>query len=485
MKKTGTIKYNFIMNSLLTASSVIFPLITYPYASRVIEPKGVGLVSFASSTIAYFSMFAQLGIPTYGIRICAQVRDDKEKLSRTVHEIMFINLLTCLITYIAFFAAIFFIPKYYANKELFYVMGILILCNSIGAEWLYKGLELYGYITIRSVVFKFIALIAMFLFVRTKDDYIIYGAISILAMAGSNIINFFNLRKYIICRPLKGYNLRQHLRPIAIFFAMSIAVTVYTNMDNIMLGFIKGEVENGYYDAAVKIKMILVGFVASLGTVLMPRLSYYVEQGKTDEIYNITKKSLCFVMLLSVPLCLYFILFAGPSIDLLSGKLFVNSVLPMRLIMPTLIFIGFTNIMGMQLLVPLKKERYVLYSEIAGAVVNIVINIILIPKFGACGAAIGTVLAEIMVFLVQLYYSRDIVGSIITKLPYFKMITALLFSVASSVWTLLVLDGSFVTLVLSALLFFVSYVAILLLLKEPLVCELWRQTAGFLKHRTR
>lgn len=169
-------------------------------------------------------------------------------------------------------------------------MGSLILFNTIGVEWLYKGLEQYSYITVRSIVFKFIALLAMFLLVHEKEDYVIYGGITIFAAAGSNFLNFINLRKYIYLRPMGEYNFRQHIKPISVFFAMSIATTIYTNMDNVMLGFIKGTTENGYYDAAVKIKNILVSFVSSLGTVLLPRVSYYIETGEKEEFSRITKR---------------------------------------------------------------------------------------------------------------------------------------------------------------------------------------------------
>ena len=472
MTKIKSVKFNFIMNSILTASAMIFPIITYPYVSRILQPEGIGTVSFANSVITYFSMFAQLGIPMYGIRACAKVRDDKEKLTRTVQEIMMINMITCLIVYIAFFCFLYFVPQFRQEKTLYLIMGSLILFNTIGVEWLYKGLEQYSYITVRSIVFKFIALLAMFLLVHEKEDYVIYGGITIFAAAGSNFLNFINLRKYIYLRPMGEYNFRQHIKPISVFFAMSIATTIYTNMDNVMLGFIKGTTENGYYDAAVKIKNILVSFVSSLGTVLLPRVSYYIETGEKEEFSRITKKALNFVFLLSVPLCVYFIIFARPSIYLLSGTMFENSILPMRLIMPTLVFIGLTNIIGLQILVPLGKENQVLYSEIAGAVVNIIVNMFLIPRMGAAGAAIGTVLAEIMVFIVQVYALKDVVVKILKKISYWKIAIALVLASFVSVWVNSMNWGNFLILLFSALLFFGVYVLTLIIFREKLVKEI-------------
>lgn len=480
-KKVKSVKFNFIMNSILTASSMIFPLITYPYVSRILQPQGIGSVSFANSVVTYFSMFAQLGIPTYGIRACAKVRDDKEMLSRTVQEILLINMITCIIVYIAFACSLVLVPAFRQEKILYIVMGSMILFNTIGVEWLYKSLEQYSYITVRSLIFKFIAVVAMFLLIHQKEDYVIYGGITIFAAVGSNIMNFINLRKFIYLRPMRYYNFKRHIKPISVFFAMSIATTVYTNMDNVMLGFMRGTTENGYYDAAVKIKNILVGFVASLGTVLMPRVSYYIEVGEKKEFYRITKKALKFVYLLATPLCLYFILFAAPSIYLISGDLFAPSIPPMRLIMPTLIFIGLTNIIGLQMLVPMGRENQVLYSEIAGAIINLIINSILIPRLGAAGAAIGTVAAEVTVFIVQVMALKKVVIPILCKLPYWKNILALLGGGIASVWVLFLNLGSFITLAVSAVLFFGVYAVVLLLLKESLAWEIFGQMIKILK----
>lgn len=483
MAKIKSVKFNFIMNSILTVSAMIFPIITYPYVSRILQPGGIGTVSFANSVITYFSMFAQLGIPTYGIRACARVRDDKEKLSRTVQEILLINLITCFAVYIVYGMSLYLVPQFRQEKTLFIIMGTLILFNSIGAEWLYKGLEQYSYITVRSIIFKFIAVIAMFCLIHQKEDYVVYGGITIFAAAGSNVLNLFNLRKYIYLHPVKNYNFRQHLRPISVFFAMSIATTVYTNMDSVMLGFIKGTTENGYYDAAVKIKNILVGFVASLGTVLLPRVSYYIEIGLKQEFERITQKALKFVFLLACPLCVYFIIFARPSIYLLSGELFENAVLPMQIIMPTLIFIGMTNIIGLQILVPLGREKQVLYSEIVGAVINIIVNCALIPEYGAAGAAAGTLMAEISVMIVQVFVLREVVLPNLKTMPYGKLLAALVLGslLAGSIY--LVSMNYFLTLLCSAVVFFFVYYLVLVLMKESLVMELSEQVLGKLRRK--
>lgn len=463
---------NFVMNAILTMSQFLFPLITFPYISRILLPTGTGKVSFATSVVSYFALFAQLGIPTYGIRACAKVRDDRKALERTVQELFLINLIMSILAYIVLFLAIAFVPRMRQEKALFLIVGLTILFNAIGMEWLYKALEQYTYITVRSIIFKLIAVVAMFVLVHEQKDYVIYGGISILAAYASNVFNFFHAHKYVSIKPVGSYNFRQHLKPIVIFFAMSCAATIYTNLDTVMLGFMTSDAEVGYYNAAVKIKSILVSVVTSLGVVLLPRASYYVECKLMDKFCRITHVALNFVILISVPLTVYFILFAKEGIFFLSGAEYEASIVPMQIIMPTLLFIGLTNIMGIQTLIPLGKEKVVLYSEIAGAVADLLLNVALIPSMASAGAAIGTVVAEGVVFAVQFWALRKEVLSSYQKVRYGTIVLALALAIASCLWVKTTALGSFASLLVSAILLFAVYGGVLVLRKEPLAWQM-------------
>ncbi len=483
MEKQKSIKLNFIMNAILTMSNFIFPLITFPYVSRILLPVGTGKVSFATSLISYFSMFAQLGIPTYGVRACAKVRDDREALTRTAHELLFINLIMSAISYVALTIALITVPRLREDRLLYIIVSMTILLTSIGMEWLYKALEQYTYITIRSVIFKLIALIAMFLLIHQESDYVIYGGISIFAASVSNIFNFINVHRYIDMKPVGHYNLRQHIKPIMVFFGMSVATTIYTHMDTVMLGFMTTDEDVGYYNAATRIKSILVSIVTSLGTVLLPRASYYVEHKLMDDFKRITHKALDFVFLLASPLMLYFMLYATQGIYFLSGYAYTGSIVPMQIIMPTLLFIGLTNILGIQILVPLGREMMVLYSEIAGAVVNIIVNVMLIPRMASSGAAIGTVAAEFTVLVVQLWALRKEVGPTLLSISYWKIILGLVLGTAGSYWFVQFGYGNFITLLVTACLFFGIYGLVLLITREQLVMEEFNQAINWLSKR--
>lgn len=472
MSEKKSLKVNFIMNTILTMSAFVFPLISFPYVSRILLPEGTGKVSFATSLISYFVMFAQLGIPTYGVRACAKVRDDKHLLSKTAHELLIINLVMTVISYVALAGALIFVPRLREDRLLYIVVSLTIFFTTIGMEWLYKALEQYTYIALRSIIFKAVALLAMFLLVHEKKDYVIYGGISILASSASFVMNFFHARKYIFMRPMGGYDFRPHLKAVMVFFAMSCASTIYTHLDTVMLGFMDTDTTVGYYNAAVRIKNILVSIVTSLGTVLLPRAAYYVEHKLWDQFRDISRKALNFTVVAATPMMLYFILFARDGIFLLSGEEYAGSILPMQLAMPTLLFIGISNILGIQILVPMGKETSVLWSIIAGAVVDLVLNIVLIPTFGASGAAAANMIAEGTVMVVQIVMLRKEVMPSLKKIQYWKVLAALAVGAAASFWVASLRLGSFLSLALSAVLFFAAYGATLLITGERMLRDL-------------
>ena len=400
------------MNCILTASSMIFPLLSYPYVSKILQPEGMGKVAFANSFIAYFAMIAMLGIPTYGIRACAKVRDDKKALSKVVWQLLSVNLIMTIVTYVLFGICLFALPRVSSEKALFTWMSLSILLQALGVEWLFKALEEYSYITVRSLLFKAAALVLMFLCIHEKEDYVIYGILTLAAAMGSNLCNLYYMRRFVA--PMEKENpatgiygfcrdaIKAHIKPISVFFAMTAATTIYTNLDVVMLNFMQGDVQTGYYSCAVKIKGVLVSFVTALGAVLLPRMSYYAEKKNDREFNRLIKKAFLFVAATSIPLCIFFIFFAKGSILILSGETFLPAVFPMQIIMPTLVLIGFSNLMGIQILVPLGMEKQVLYSEIMGALTDLCLNLWLIPSMGAAGAAIGTLVAEAVVLLYQI-----------------------------------------------------------------------------------
>jgi len=396
-----------LMNALLTLSSIIIPVITLPYVTRVLGAEGVGRVYFASSVVAGFAMFAELGIPVYGVRACARVRDDRAELSRTVREIMMINLISCIAVYICFAVLIHTVPRFTEDRLLLTIMSSTMILNCVGAEWLYKAIEKYTYITVRSLTFKLIALIAMFVMVRDESDYVIYGAITIFAASASNILNLCSLHMFADLKPAGRHDLARHLPGMLMLFALAAATTIYTNLDLAILDFMKGDAEAGLYGVSVKIKLVIVSLITSVSAVLLPRNSFYYEKNRREEFYSLIARTMKAVITVSVPVALAFMIFARQCIYVLAGDSFSGAVMPMIIIMPSVVFIGISNIIGIQMLVPAGCERTVVAAAVIGAVVDLILNLILIPRFASSGAAAATLAAEICVTAYMLYSVRD------------------------------------------------------------------------------
>ena len=476
-----SVKKNYILNILLTVSSILFPLITFPWVSRILQPAGMGKVTFATSFVAYFGIIAKMGIPTYGVRACARVRNDREELSRVAQELLTINLGMSIVAYAGLAGSMLLVPRVREDWQLFAIIGTTILLDAVGMEWLYGALEQYTYITIRSLIFKVIALGATFLLVRQPDDILIYGGITIFATSASNILNLINAHRFITFRRVGGYNFRRHWKAIAIFFAMACATTVYTNLDAIMLGFMKTDADVGYYNAAVKVKKVLVGVVTALGTVLLPRLSYYIERGETENFRTTTRKALRFEILAAVPVAVYFMLFARDAVLLLSGPAYLEAVLPMQIIMPTVLLIGLTNVLGIQMLVPLGREKTVLYSVVLGAVVDLLLNAILIPLYGAAGAAAGTLAAEAAVLAVQYRALRENVRDAFRSFPWGWLAIGVILSSGAGIWVRFTGLGTLPGMIVSAVCFFGVYIGFLLWRKEEIVCDALNSIGRFVR----
>lgn len=478
-KKTKTydvksVKYNFLMNIILKVSMFLFPLITFPYVSRVLGPGGTGKVSLATSVISYATMFATLGIPTYGIRACAQCRDDKKQLSKTVHELLIICILGLLVTYTVLIIVILCVPKLSQEKTLFFLMSSSLVLSSIGVEWFYQGIEQYKYITIRNIVFKFIALLMMFIFIHSSEDYILYGGITVLGTVGSNFLNLFKLRDYITLKPFKNYNIKKHIRPSLNFFLLTVASTIYSNLDTAMIGFITNNEEVGYYNASVKVRSILLSLVNALSTVLLPRISSYIKDKAYENYNKIINTSINIILFLSIPLTAFFIVESENTILLLAGKDYTPAIASMVIIMPTLIVAGLNNLTGIQVLGSMGLEKYTVISTSSAAIIDIILNSALIPVYGASGAAFSTLIAEIFAFIIQLYfiYTRS-KKEIVIKFDFVNISKIIIATFLGTVFALLLRNALstcsiMLSFICSAFVFGLIYIGVLLIVHEEI-----------------
>ena len=472
-RKIHSIKYNFLMNILLTVSQIIFPIVTLPYVLRTLQVAGNGKVAFATSFAQYFILTASLGIPTYGIRECAKVRDDKNKLEEIVHDLLTINGVMTIIVSIVYYVSVFTVPRLKVDSVLFSIYGLNVILNMFSVEWLYRALEQYDYITVRSIVFKLISLVLMFWLVHKPEDYIIYGGINVFATTGSYIFNFIRLRKIVSWNWKYKPDFKRHIKPIAVLFGQVIAVSIYTNLDTVMLGFITDDTFVGYYNTAAKVKVLLYSCISALANVLLPRMSYYINKGKEAEFKKLMVKALNATLIISVPTCLFFILFARDTIQIIAGNNYEYSIRTMQILCAAIIPMGITGILGTQILTPLNREKKVLISVAAGAVVDFILNLLWIKTYKANGAAFATTITEYIVLLVQLYFAKDILKGTYKELSIVKVTIA---TIVSTVFALLFSRFNITYIIMGiatkGIVFFGIYSFIMIAFKEPLIMNL-------------
>ena len=385
---------NTIYNTVKSAFSIIYPLISFPYISRVLQTDNIGKVDFAHSIVSYFSMFASLGISTYAIRECSRVRENKEELGKTASEILSLNLASTFIAYFGLLILLLFARSMDNYRTLIIIQSSTILFTTIGADWLNSAMEDFRYITIRTIGMQLLALLLMFIFVRRPEDYIIYAVITVVSASGASIINVFYRRKYCRTRPTFHLNARKHLPPIILMFSIIISQTVYTSSDKTILGLIRGDHEVGLYGTAVRIYNLVNQVIASIMIVLMPQLS--AQFGKKDypEINKSLAYALNYILVLGIPCVCGIVIIAPQLICFLVGETYIEAALSMRILCValTLSFIG--GWIGNLMFLPSGREKWCLIGCIAGAVTNIVLNLVLIPLWGLNAAALTTAISE-------------------------------------------------------------------------------------------
>jgi len=397
-----SLKLNFFYNIILQISKVIFPLITAPYIARVLEPDGVGLANFAGTYAGYFALFASLGLPMYGIREIAKIGNNITKQTTFVSEVISLTIFTTIICSLLFLSSLFFIPQLNENFIIFAISALGLFITPLRIDWYFQGKEEFGYITLRSLVIKVISIICLFIFVHEKNDLIKFVIINAACTSINEIWNYIKLYNYGI-HPFITLNFKQHLKPLLILFSSSIAISIYTVLDTLMLGFMTSYEEVAYYNSAIHISKTILPLATSLAAVVMPRMSFYLGENNWNEIKLLLSKSLSVVSFLSFPLAFALIAIAPTFIPLFYGEQFIGAILPLQILSGVIIAIGFNNLFGVQILVGLGKDKLFLYAVLVGTFTNLFMNIVFISKWGAIGASISSIVAETLILLFEIW----------------------------------------------------------------------------------
>ena len=399
--KKKSIAVNAIFNIMKTCASIVFPLITYPYVVRRLAVKDMGDIEFARSIINYVNLIAGLGIANYAIREGAKLRENREKLNQFANQMFSINLVMTFIALIGLGLLYCFTPYLQPYGKILAIFSLITLGTTFMVDWINSIYEDFVYITIRNVIIQFISMILMLLLIKDEGDTLIYVAILTFSSVGSAIPNWLYIRKYCRLRFTLKCDLKKHLKPILLLFAISAATVIYVNVDATMIKVMKGSYDNGIYSAAVKVYNIFKNLVSAIIIVTVPRLSAMTTQKDSTESKKLMKLIFNVVLAIVLPLCLLSGLLSKDIILFIASKKYIQAGNALKILSVSLVFSSMASFMTTSVLLPNGKEKYILRASVISAVVNFTLNFWFIPKLSFIGAAITTMLAEFVMFTVS------------------------------------------------------------------------------------
>lgn len=405
MKRTR-LGWNMLLYAIKSSMGVLFPLITYPYISKVLGVEQLGHNDFAKSIISYFVMFAGLGIFTYAVREGAKVRNDSKASTKLFSELYSINCLSTAISYAMLFMTIGIVAKLWEYKWLLLIYSVQIFLTTVGKEWILSAHEEFLYVTIRSIFFQLLSLILMFTLVKDESDITLYAVISLISASGSQIMNVFYVRrKYPKIRfGLDFVSFKRHIKPIMMIFGMTATVAIYVSSDVTILGFMTNDYRVGLYSLSAKIYSIIKTLLSSVLVVSIPRLSTLVGGGKKEEEARVSSEVYNTLLTFLIPIIVGIVLESEDIVYSISSKDFGEASSSLVILGIALFFCMGAWFWGQCVLIPHEREDAVLRITLISAVINIVLNILLIPLYQENAAALTTVVAEAMSF----FYCRHI-----------------------------------------------------------------------------
>lgn len=465
-----SVKINYIYNLIYQIAAIIIPVITIPYISRVLGPENIGIYSFTLSISAYFILFGSLGISLYGKREIAYVQDNKEAYSKIFWELFLLKAIFMLISIIIFYFT--FVTGNNDYNTFYKILILEIIADVVDVSWLFQGLEVFKKTVLRNLFVKILSLICIFIFVKDEDDLIIYYLIYVLSILLGNLSLWLYLPKFLVKVNIKNINIFRHLKESIIFFIPQVAIQIYTVLDRTMIGYlILDKSEVGFYTQGEKVIKLLLTIITAMGIVMLPRIASKHSEGDTKTIKIYLNKSFNLVYFLAFPMIFGIISVTNAFVPVFFGSGFDKVIPVMNIISPILLLIGMSNVIGVQYLLPTKHQKEYTLSVVIGAVVNFISNYFLIPKYGACGAAAGTVIAETVVTLSQIIFVRkqlDIKTIILSSWQYF-LASVIMFPIIYVVGCRI--DSNMLSIFIQVILGGIIYVGVLLLLKNKFILE--------------
>ena len=460
---------NIVFNVIYKIANIVFPLITTVYVSHVLLAGGVGKVSVAQNIAQYFVLLAPLGIVNYGTREIAKLRDNKQKTDILFSELFYINAISTIICSLSYYYLIFSSGYFTEELLLFSIAGLSIIFNIINVDWFYQGKEEYVYISIRSIAIKLISILLIILFVKSSDDYLIYACIYVFGLAGNYIFNVFHLLKDDVKFVYHDIKFKSHLKATFVLLCSTIAIELYTLVDTTMLGYFCDDEIVGYFANAAKLDRIIVGLISAIGTVLLPRLSYYISNNQIENCNKVISSVIMVMAFLALPCGIGMFMLADSLVVVLFGGSFIPAIATVKIGTMLIYILSFSNLFGTQVLLSFSQEKKLLLCTLIGAALNISMNLVLIPLYQHNGAMIASVASEVAVLIISFIFARKYIHITVPAKFWWSTIT----SVVIMGCVIYLLDGVIeniyvnilITIIAGAIVYFIG----VLLTKSPLI----------------
>lgn len=399
------VKRNFVYNGILTLSNYIFPLIVYPYVSRVLGVSNIGICNFVDSIVHWFILFSMMGMTILGNREMAAIGDDRERRSKAFSELMSLNLVTTMIAALGLLTAIFTVPKLFAYRSLLYVGVLKLFANFLCIDWYFRGTEDFRYITGRTIFVKILYVGAVFLFVRKAGDYPLYYLLTVLMLAANAVINLFYARRSVSF-VRKGLQPGRYLKPFLMLGMYMLLTALYVTLNVTWLGFVTNDEQVGYYTTASKLYSIVIAFFSAFTGVMLPRMSSLVSEKRIDDFRSMIDRTFDLLFMFAVPLVVYASLCAPEIVRIFAGAGYEGAYAPARIMMPLILVVGLEQVYVIQILMPNKRDRSIFVNSCVGATVGVLLNVLLVSRLQAVGSAIVWITSEAAVLVVASWFAN-------------------------------------------------------------------------------
>ncbi|WP_461399625.1 oligosaccharide flippase family protein [Flavitalea sp.] len=436
-------KKSLFYNILLTGSNFVFPLLTFPYLSRIVGAEGLGVCNFILSYCQNFIIIAALGLSVYGVREIASVGSDVRKRSVLFYEILVVHIFLTVILLCIYFASLSFYNRFDSYKLLTIAGGLFILSQAFSIEWLFFGVSDFKYITIRSLVIKLLTIVAVFLFVKKSTDVSLYFLIYVLQFVVTALTNLNYAKKYVQrIGAIQVNRLAAHFKPLLVLGMYIVLTKIYTILPTTLLGFLSSTSAVGYFYTADKIVRIFISFFGAVSAVLIPNLNSLLHRDDKSAFIAIIEKSMNFVIILGIPITLFVYLFAKPLTMVFAGQDFLPSIICIKIMAPVILLVAFGQIFCLQILSVFQKDSLMVLLALIGMILGLVINLIFIPRYHQNAVAVSQLLCESLVTIISLYFVKKYINISfpLKKFIYNLFFTLPFFAISYVLYTYLIND---------------------------------------------